>query len=75
MIHDQWHGMWREGDTSGGGQVEGDTGASLGSSVTRSKKERSICDSEITRTVFVPVKEMPSKSIERCGGACRDEPR
>ena len=67
--------MRREGDTGEGGRVEGDTGASFGGSVTRSKKERSICDSEITRTVFVPVKEMPSKSIERCGGACTDEPR
>ena len=37
-------------------------------SVAQSKKGRGIWDSGSARTVFGPVKEMLSESVERCGG-------
>ena len=61
-----------EGQRGDGGRVEGDAGPSFGGCVTRLKKEGSIWDSGIARTVFGPVKEMLNESVDRCEGWKRE---
>ena len=58
--------MRREDGSGEGGRVEGDAGTSFGGSAAQCKKGRGRWDSGSARTVFEPVKEMLSESIERC---------
>src|SRR5258706_3637616 len=63
-----WLSMWREDGAVEGGRFEGNAGDSFGSCVARSEKRRCIWRIGNVRTVFGPVKEMLSESVERCGG-------
>ena len=60
--------MRREESTDERGRVEGDAGASFDGRVARSKEKKSAWYSGSWHTVFGPVKEMFTESVERCGG-------